>query len=91
MSANTELQSRTRRTIDDLIIAEMFLVQATIESAAIIGDGLTTLGRQITGEDDAGTAPADSIGRTLQRLAGEVAEPYTSRFKYLRELNSAND
>lgn len=88
MATNSEPQGRARRTIDDLIIAEMFLVQATIESAAIIGDGLSTLGRQITGADDAGIAPADSIGATLQRLAGEVAEPYTSRFKYLRGLNS---
>lgn len=81
---------RLRRTIDDLIIAEMFLLQATIESATAIADGLSTLGRQITSADDQGTAPADTIGQTLQRIADDVVEPYTSRFRHLRELNSGD-
>ena len=83
-------RSRARRTVDDLIIAELFLVQATIESAAAIGDSLSVLGRQITTADEAGVAPADTIGQTLQRLAGNVMEPYSSRFKYLRELRNSD-
>lgn len=90
MQTSKPTQSRFRRTIDDLIIAEMFLVQATIESATAIGDGLSTLGRQITSGDDAGSAPADTIGHTLQRIADGAVEPYTSRFRYLRELNSGD-
>ena len=50
-----------RQTVDDLIIAELFLVQATIESASAIGDGLSDLGRQFANGDDAGTAPASNI------------------------------
>jgi hypothetical protein len=88
MQTGKPTSNRLRRTIDDLIIAEMFLVQATIESATAIGDGLSTLGRQITSGDEAGSAPADSIGQTLQRMADEAVEPYTSRFRYLRELSS---
>jgi hypothetical protein len=88
MQTSKPTPSRIRRTIDDLIIAEMFLVQATIESATAIGDGLSTLGRQITSGDDAGSAPADTIGQTLQRIADDAVEPYTSRFRYMRELNS---
>jgi len=88
MQTSKPTPSRIRRTIDDLIIAEMFLVQATIESATAIGDGLSTLGRQITSGDDAGSAPADTIGQTLQRIADGAVEPYTSRFRYMRELNS---
>ena len=33
MAGNGVTMGRLRRTLDDLIIAEMFLVQATIESA----------------------------------------------------------
>lgn len=90
MAANNVATSRIRRTVDDLIIAEMFLVQATIESATAIGDGLSELGRQIASGDDHGIAPADTISQSLQRIADSAVEPYTSRFKYLRELSSAN-
>jgi hypothetical protein len=90
MTYNTS-QNRVRQTIDDLIIAELFLVQATIESATAIGDGLTALGRQIATADDAGTAPADTLGNTLQRLADNALEPYSSRFKYLRDLKNRGE
>jgi hypothetical protein len=91
METNNLNQGLVRRAVDDLIIAELFLVQATIESATVIGDGLSALGRQITAGDDKGTAPADSIGETLQRMAGDAVEPYTSRFRYLRELMNPKD
>ena len=89
MEVNSQPQGRVRRAVDDLIIAEMFLVQATIESATAIGDRLSALARHITTADEIGNAPADSIGNTLQRIAGDAVEPYTSRFKYLRDLISA--
>jgi hypothetical protein len=91
METNIATTGRLRRTVDDLIIAEMFLVQATIESATAIGDGLSALGRQITTADEAGTAPVDSIGQALQRIAGSAVEPYTSRFRYLRDLKTSDD
>ena len=86
METNNLPQGRIRRAVDDLIIAEMFFVQATIESATAIGDGLSTLGRQITAGEDAGSAPADSIGATLRGIADGALEPYASRFSYLRDL-----
>ena len=91
METNTPSPRRIRQTVDDLIIAEMFMVQATIESATAIGDGLSALGRQITAADEAGTSPVDSIGETLKRMADEALEPYTSRFKYFRAMVSGND
>ena len=90
MQTNAPTPGLIRRTIDDLIVAEMFLVQATIESATAIGDGLSILGRQITSADAEGSAPADTIGQTLQRIADDAVEPYTSRFRYLRKLNSGD-
>ena len=91
MANNNTSQSLVRQTVDDLIIAELFLVQATIESATAIGDGLSTLGRQITTADEAETAPADTLSQTLQRIAENALEPYSTRFKYLRDLNNTGD
>ena len=88
MQTNEPPQGRMRRAVNDLVLAEMFLVQATIESATVIGDGIGELGRQLTSSDAAGSSPADSISAVLQRVAGEAMEPYTSRFRYLREPGS---
>jgi len=88
MGSNGVNNGLLRRTVDDLIIAEMFLVQATIESATAISEGLSALGRRITTSDESGQAPADSIGEALQQLATSVVEPYASRFRYLRAAQS---
>lgn len=86
MQANEIQQSRVRRTVNDLVLAEMFLVQATIESAAAIGDGISELGRQISQTEEVQASPWDSISTVLQRTADDALEPYTSRFKYLRDM-----
>ncbi len=91
MDTNNASAGRIRRTVDGLIVAEMFLLQATIESATAIGDGLSTLGRQITSGDDSGNAPADSISQTLQRIADEAIEPYTCRLKYLLDTDNTSN
>ncbi len=76
-------QSRVRRTVNDLVMAEMFLVQATIESASVIGGGLSELGRQVSSEQ---ADSERSVTEVIQNTAGQAIEAYTSRFKYLREL-----
>ena len=86
MQSNEVQTGRVRRTVNDLVMAEMFLVQATIESAAAIGDGLNELGKQISHNNDNESSPWDSISGVLQRTADEAIEPYTTRFKYLREM-----
>jgi hypothetical protein len=90
MAASEHPHSRTQRAVEDLIITEMFLVQATIESATAIGSGLSELGRQITTTSD-GATPADSIPRIVQRIASDAVEPYTSRFRYLKDLKRDAD
>ena len=57
MQTNEVQTSRVRRTVNDLVLAEMFLVQATIESATAIGDGLSELGKQISRNEDSQAAP----------------------------------
>lgn len=85
MNQQSETSSRLRRAVDELVITEMFLVQATIESANAIGEGLGALGRQLTGGEQPGESPADSLRHTLQRVADEAIEPYSSRFTFLRD------
>jgi len=88
MQANEFQQSRVRRTVNNLVMTEMFLVQATIESATAIGDGINELGKQIARADEAQNSPWDSISTVLQRIADDALEPYTSRFRYLRKMNN---
>jgi hypothetical protein len=88
MQANKIQPGRVRRTVNDLVMAEMFLVQATIESAAVIGSGINELGKQLSGSDEAPNSPWDSISAVLQRIAGDAVEPYTSRFRYLRKMGN---
>lgn len=82
MQPAQESQSKVQRAVSDLVLAELFLVQATIESVAAIGDGISA----ITGNSAEGESDADDLGSVLQRTADEAIEPYTTRFKYFREL-----
>ncbi|MEH6516374.1 MAG: hypothetical protein V7742_06800 [Halioglobus sp.] len=76
---------KAQRVFSDIVMAELFLVQATIESATAIGSGFTALGRQFdSSNDDAETR--ETLGSVIQRTADEAIEPYTTRFKYLRQL-----
>ena len=90
MQAHNEPQGRVRRAVNELVIAEMFLVQATIESASIIGDGFNELGRTLSDGEEAGEESRDSISSVLQRIADEAIEPYTSRFRYFKDLVNGN-
>ena len=88
MQTNQQQPGRFRRAINDLVMAEVFLVQATIESAYAIGDGLSDLGKHLSrGEVDVELEPIKDV---LQRTADEALEPYTSRFKYLRDTHDAD-
>lgn len=84
-------EGRVRRTVNELVMAEMFLVQATIESATVIGDGITELGRQISQRDEAGHPSWDAVAKVLQRIADDALEPYSSRFKYFRDMISSDN
>jgi hypothetical protein len=78
-------QSKIRRTISDVIVAEMFLLQATIESANVIGDSINELGKQFYWSDQ-DTPPQEPMKNVLLRTRDEVVESYSSRFNYLRKL-----
>lgn len=88
MQSHNATQNRVRRTVNDLVMAEMFLVQATIESATVIGNGINELGRQITRQED---TDIRSISSLLQRIADDAVEPYASRYEYFRGMINAPD
>ena len=72
-------KDRVKQAVNELVLAELFLVQATIESATAIGDGLSAL------TDDT-RVRKESVASVLARTADEALEPYTSRLKLYREL-----
>jgi hypothetical protein len=78
-------ESKMRRTVGDLVVAEMFLIQATIESANVIGSGLAELGKQFATADADAERP-EPIKSVIQRTRDEVVDSYTSRFNYLRKM-----
>ena len=58
---------------------------ATIESANVIGEGISELGKHVYWSDQ-DTPPEEPIKAVLQRTRDEVVDAYTSRFNYLRKL-----
>jgi len=78
--------SRIRRTVNDLVMAEMFLVQATIESATAIGEGIEELGKKIADRNEPGQTSWESLSQVLQRISDEALEPYTTRYKYFKDM-----
>lgn len=91
MQAN-EKPSYVRKTVNDLVMAEMFLLQATIESVNVIGDGISEIGKQFAANDETGEdGELTSLTDTLARIADQAVEPYTTRFKFFREMISSNE
>jgi hypothetical protein len=86
MQTQYPTQGRVRRTVNDLVMAEMFLMQATIESATIIGDGFNELGKQISRREDAEESSREPFSRVLYRIADNALEPYATRFKFFRDM-----
>jgi len=84
MQTNQLEPSRFRRTLNDLAMAEIFMVQATIESAIAIGDGINELGKQLS--DEGNDTPLEAVSKVLQHTADQAIEPYTTRFGYLRDM-----
>ena len=87
-STQFEPQSKVHRAVSDIVIAEMMLVQATIESASLIGDCLSELSLQVDGREN-GVATAEPIRNILLRTRDDVIDSYASRFSYLRKLSDS--
>ncbi|MEM8560833.1 MAG: hypothetical protein AAGF57_01295 [Pseudomonadota bacterium] len=88
MSTNTQSSDRVREAVDTLILTEVFLMQAAVESVTAIGDGVSSLGRKMVTSEGA-VYPEDSIKGALQHIADEALEPYRSRFQHLKRLRNS--
>jgi len=74
-------RGRAGRAISDLVVAELFLVQATIESASILGESISDY-REEQAKDDSTL----EFRKFLKQTGEQLVEPYSSRFKYLRDM-----
>ena len=79
------IRGRAGRAISDLVMAELFLVQATIESASILSESISDY-REQRGQDDTRDQSTLEFREFLKQTGEQLAEPYTVRFKYLRDM-----
>jgi hypothetical protein len=87
-SIQLEPESKMRRAVGDIVVAQMMLVQATIESASLIGECISELGAPTDGREDS-VVTAQPIRNTLLRTRDDVIDSYASRFSYLRKLSDS--
>ena len=80
---NTTLRARAERAVGELVLAELFVVQATLESASMLGDSWSGLRTQLSSTENT----EEDFGSFLQRTRRQLTEPYSTRFRYLREMN----
>jgi hypothetical protein len=79
-------QEPLRRAIADLVVAEMLLLHATVESLSVIGRGAQQLGRHLVADSSDPDQPVGSIASLLQTTASRALEPYSTRLTYLRQM-----
>lgn len=79
-------QESLQRTVGDLVVAEMLLLHATVESMSVIGSGMRQLGRHLLAAPSDPDQPVGSIAALLQTTAGRALEPYSTRLSYLRHM-----
>jgi hypothetical protein len=75
------LPLRANRTINELLVAEMFLVQATIESVSNLGESLEHAREALDDGRD--------LGDVLKAASREVFEPYRERYNYFRRFRDS--
>ena len=79
------LRGRAGRAISDLVMAELFLVQATIESASILGESITDYRGQ-RDQDAVNDSTTLEFSDFLKKTGEQLVEPYSARFKVLRDM-----
>ena len=79
------LRGRAGRAISDLVMAELFLVQATIESASILGESITDY-REQRDQDAVNDSTTLEFSDFLKKTGEQLVEPYSARFKVLRDM-----
>lgn len=83
-ATSPSIKTRAERAFNDLVVAELFMVQATIESAILLGDGISEIRDHLTAEDASDST--EELSAVIKRNSEKVIEPYSARIKELREL-----
>ncbi|MCZ6830458.1 MAG: hypothetical protein O7F73_12895 [Gammaproteobacteria bacterium] len=78
-------RGRAGRAISDLVLAELLLVQATIESVSILSESISDY-REHRGQDKAEDDSTLEFREFLKQTGEQLVEPYSARFKYLRDM-----
>lgn len=76
-------QDPLQRAVANLVVAEMLLLHATVESMSVIGSGVRQLGRHLMAASSDPDQPVGSIATLLQTTADRALEPYSTRLSYL--------
>ena len=85
------IRHRAERAVNEWVVAEIFLIQATIESAAALGESAAALGDSLR-TLRASQAKLDDVaklGEVAKQTAPQLVEPYKRRFQALKELRQA--
>jgi hypothetical protein len=69
--------------------AELFFVQATIESASALGDSISELREQLSANEAGGER--EELVSFLKRTRDQLVEPYTTRYRFFRDLVQDED
>ena len=64
--------------IDELLVGQVLMVQATIESASALGDGLQAARKALYGDGE--------MGEVLKRTGRAAFQPYRERLQLFRDL-----
>ena len=85
MQAQLPRESRMRRLVNDLVVAEVLMIQATVESAEILSAGLADISDHLLVDGPSRVDPP-SLPSLIQHTAERAIEPYATRFAYFRQL-----
>ena len=85
-STQIEPQSKLHRAMSDIVVVEMMLVQAIIESTSLIGECIVEVSAQVEGGEN-GETTVEPIRNILLRTRDDVVDSYSSNFSYVRQLN----
>ena len=64
--------------IDELLVGQVLMVQATIDSASALGDGLQAARKALYGDGE--------MGEVLKRTGRAAFQPYRERMQLFRDL-----
>ena len=82
--SNQSNQSVGNRLLEELVLAEILMVEAALESAVALGSGVIRARDHLTGETEYDSP--DSLGQIIRDTRSQAVEPFTVRLRHLGDL-----